>query len=100
MHGTRDDAIGPHPSRGHVRLKAFSIVEYCLISRARLARRRSPRAADAEGSETRTVTGGYPTFVMRLSVGGATGEWACRYRANASRSTSPPSGAVHDRKTV
>jgi hypothetical protein len=42
----------------------------------------------------------YPTFPMRFSVGGASGECAPRYRVNASRSISPPSGSVHERKTV
>jgi hypothetical protein len=42
----------------------------------------------------------YPTFSIRLSVGTASGEWAPRYRVNASRSISPPSGSVHERKTV
>ena len=37
---------------------------------------------------------------MRFSGGGATGECAFRYRAKASMSTSPPSGAVQFRKTL
>ena len=54
----------------------------------------------AAGAAPTTALGLTSSRVMRFSAGGATGECACRYRANASMSTSPPSGAVQLLKTL
>ena len=52
-------------------------------------------AVGAAGAAPTLRRRAYGSRVMRFSGGGAIGECAMKYRASASRSTSPPSGFVH-----